>query len=432
MGYIGGKFMSDSLFDRRSFLKTTAGAAGFLLAAPFILRADEQAIRPILKVGLVGCGGRGLGAIKNSLDADPDVVVWSLADVFQERIDFSTNLLKEQYGGRMQAEKSRCFVGLDAYRKLLNSGVDVVLLCTPPAFRPEHLLAAVASNKHVFAEKPLAVDIPGVLTVMEAARLGATKNLVLLDGFCWRYDDANIEAHKKLEAGELGVVRSFDGIYASSPPKSPLALDSRPSGESDVSWALRNWTAWNWLSGGEFVEQVIHTVDGMMWSLQDKPPLAAFGSGGRAQRKDDGDVWDHYDVYFEYEHDVIGHISCRQWVGSHSEVINRTYCEKGTLVAPNRPYIEAEKRWRYRGEKRSMYTNTHIALYNWVRSHKQVQTLEGAAVKTMVAIMGREAAQTGQRITWDQIQRNTTRLVPEHLTMESSLPPARIPVPGRS
>lgn len=423
--------MSERLFQRRDFLKTTAGAAGFLMAAPFIARSDERAVRPVLKVGLVGCGGRGLGAVRNALDADPDVVVWSLADVFRERIDFSVNLLTGQYGARMQADASRCHVGLDSYRKLLNSGVDVVLLCTPPVFRPEHLLAAVASGKHIYAEKPVAVDVPGVMAVMEAARLAATKNIVILDGFCWRYDDANVFAHQKLDQGELGAVRSFDGIYASSPPKSPLALDSRPPGESDVSWALRNWTAWNWLSGGELVEQVIHTVDGMMWSMDDKTPLAAFGSGGRAQRRDDGDVWDHYDVYFEYEHSVMGHISCRQWVGSHSEVINRTYCEKGTLVAPHRPYIEAEKRWRYRGEKTNMYTNTHLAFYRYVRNREQVQTLEQAALKTLVAIMGREAAQTGRRITWDEIQRDTTRLAPEHLTMETSLPPAHVPVPGR-
>ena len=424
--------MPESFFHRRQFLKTAAGAAGFLLAAPYLAKAQEALISRPIKVGLVGCGGRGLGAMKNALDADSSTIVWALADAFQERVDFGSQLLDKQYGGRMQASAERRFVGLDSYLKLMETDIDVVLLCSPPAFRPDHIASAVAAGKHIFAEKPLAVDIPGALSVLESAKLASTKELVILDGFCWRYDKANIEARKQLQSGRIGNVLNFDGIYATTPPKSPLSLDSRPPGESDVSWALRNWTAWNWLSGGQFVEQVIHTIDGMMWSMGDALPIAAFGSGGRAQRKDDGDVWDHYDVYFEYEHEVTGHISCRQWVGCHGEIIDRTYCQEGILITPNRPRIQAKKRWRYRGDDTNMYHETHVAFYRHLRQGEWKQTLEQAALKTMVAIMGREAAQTGQRITWDDIQKNTNRIVPVNLTMESSLPPASIPTPGRA
>lgn len=424
--------MAESFFHRRQFLKTAAGAAGFLIAAPYLSKAQEALISRPIKVGLVGCGGRGLGAMKNALDADPSTIVWSLADAFQERVDFGSRLLHEQYAGRMQAPPERRFTGLDAYLKLMETDIDVVLLCTPPAFRPDHIAAAVSAGKHIFAEKPLAVDIPGVLSVLESAKLAATKELVILDGFCWRYDKANIEAREQLASGRIGKVLNFDGIYATSPPKSPLALDSRPAGEGDVSWALRNWTAWNWLSGGQFVEQVIHTIDGMMWSMGDALPIAAFGTGGRAQRKDDGDVWDHYDVYFEYEHEVTGHISCRQWTGCHGEIIDRTYCQEGILITPTRPRIQAEKRWRYRGEATNMYHDTHVAFFQHLRRGEWKQTIEQGAIKTMVAIMGREAAQTGQRITWDQIHKNTTRLVPVNLTMDSTLPPARILTPGRA
>ncbi|MEG0025485.1 MAG: Gfo/Idh/MocA family oxidoreductase [Akkermansia sp.] len=423
--------MADNTLHRRQFLKTAAGAAGFLLATPYLAKAQEALISRPIKVGLVGCGGRGLGAIRNALEADSSVIVWALADAFKERIDFGSSLLQQQFSGRMQADASRCFVGLDAYQKLLATDIDVVLLCTPPAFRPEHIATAITANKHIFAEKPLAVDIPGIMSVLESARIAANKELVIMDGFCWRHDKAMLAAHAIMAKGSLGKVLNFDGIYATTPPKSPLALDSRPPDQSDVSWALRNWTAWNWLSGGQFVEQVIHTIDGMMWSMGDKPPIAAFGSGGRAQRKDDGDVWDHYDVYFEYEHETMGHISCRQWVGCHGEIIDRTYCEKGILITPNRPHIQADKRWRYRGEKTNMYTNTHIAFYKHLRAGEWTQTLESAAIKNMVAIMGREAAQTGQRITWEDIGKNTTLLVPNNLTMDSTLPMASIPVPGK-
>ena len=225
--------------------------------------------------------------------------------------------------------------------------------------------------------------------------------------------------------GCCGRVLSFDGLYYTTPPKSPLALDSRPSSDTDVAWALRNWTAWNWLSGGQFVEQIVHTIDGMVWSMNEQLPLAAFGSGGRAQRRDDGDVWDHYDVYFEYDHNVTAHISCRQWVGCHGEIVDRTICEKGMLVTPYRPYIQANNRWRFRGERGNMYADTHVAFYRFLRSGTWTQTLESAANKTLAAIMGREAAHTGQRITWEQIKKSTARLMPEDLTMDTPLPPAR-------
>lgn len=430
--------MEANAFNRRNFLRTLSGAAGLLLATPVVNSLAQAApvggiptISKMIKVGLVGCGGRGLGAIKDALDADPNVVVWSLGDVFPERIGFSIDLLIKQFGPRVQVDKSRQFVGLDSYQGVIGSDIDVVLLCTPPAFRPEQLSAAVAANKHIYAEKPMAVDVPGILSVMETAKVAKDKNIIILDGFCWRYDPANVEAHQKLRNGDLGKVLGFDGVYFTSPPKSPLALDSRPAGESDVSWALRNWTAWYWLSGGQLVEQIVHTIDGMVWSMGDRMPIAASGTGGRAQRTDDGDVWDHYDIRFEYDHEALGHISCRQWVGCHGQIEDKTYCEKGLLVTPNRPKIESVERWRFRGERGNMYANTHVQFYQFLKDNKYVQTLDEAAQKTLVAIMGREAAHTGQRITWDQILKNNRRLVPEKLTMETSLPPARIPRPGR-
>lgn len=416
---------------RRNFLKTAAMTAGFLAAAPYIARAQEGLDTRTFKVGLVGCGGRGLGAAKDALDADPNIVIWALADAFEERIVAGQSVLSKEFGERIQTPSERQFVGLDAYKQLLATDVDVVIFATPPAFRPEMVAAGVEANKHMYVEKPMAVDVPGIMSIRESARLAAAKELVILDGFCWRYDNGNIAAHKALQEGELGKVLSFDALYATTPPKSPLAADSRPANESDVQWALRNWTAWNWLSGGQFVEQIVHSVDGMLWSMNEAFPIAAMGSGGRAQRKDDGDVWDHYDVYFEYENDVTAHISCRQWKGCHSEIIDRTFCEDGILITPYRPRIQSAKRWRFRGEKNNMYADTHVHFYRYLRTRQWVQTLDKAALKTLIAIMGREAAHSGQRILWEQIQKDTTRLVPENLTMETALPPARIIVPGR-
>lgn len=424
--------MRSPSIHRRHFLKTVAGAAGLLAMAPLLQQAAEpQNSQRILKIGVVGCGGRGLGAAADALHADPGTVVWALADVFDERLTAAEQLLTQQFGDRFQAPAERRFAGLDAYKKLLETDVDLVILATPPAFRPEMLAAAVKANKHLYVEKPVAVDVPGILSVLNTSRIAKSKQLVILDGFCWRYDAANIAAHEQLSAGTLGKVLTFDAKYYTTPPKSPLALNSRPAGESDLSWALRNWTAWNWLSGGQFVEQICHSVDGMLWSFGEELPIAAKGTGGRAQRKDDGDVWDHYDIYFEYADGREAHISCRQWNGCHGEIADRTICEKGTLHTPYRPHIQSERRWRYRGEPTNMYAQTHIELMRHIREGNWKQTLEDAANKTLVAILGREAAHTGQRILLEDLKKNTTRLMPEKLGMDSKLPPAKIPVPGR-
>lgn len=426
---------------RRHFLKTAAGAAGFLLAARNLAWAQDAAPasdpsspspdRPPIKVGLIGCGGRGLGAMKDALDACPEAVAWAMGDVFDERVMFGCNLIKEQFGDRMQATDGRKFTGLDAYKGVIGTGIDVVLLCSPPAFRPNHFAAAVEANKHIYAEKPIAVDVPGVMSVLETAKLAATKPLVILDGLCWHYDQANVEAHEVLHTNKLGKILSFDGIYYTTPPKSPLALNSRPAHESDVVWELRNWTAWNWLSGGPMVEQIIHTIDSMLWSMNGALPIAAMGVGGRTQRRDDGDVWDNYNVIYEFENDVSARISSRQWVGCHGQIEDRTVCEKGTLITPYRPRIQAATRWRYRGEKGNMYADTLVAFFKHLQAKEWKQTIERVAITTLVAILGRDAAQTGQRITLDQIKQSTTRLVPDELTLDSALPPPRIPMPGR-
>ncbi|MCD7799211.1 MAG: Gfo/Idh/MocA family oxidoreductase [Akkermansiaceae bacterium] len=424
--------MNSSMLPRRDFLKTLIGAAGGALAASSRRAAAEVSpARRTLRIGVAGCGGRGLGAAANALNADADTVVHALADAFPEQMERGRRLLDAQFPGRVLVPDSRCFAGLDGYRDLLESGVDVVLLATPPCFRPAMVAAAVKAHKHLYVEKPVAVDVPGALSVLHAARTARERRLAILDGFCWRYDPANVEAHRLLDSGRWGAALSFDAKYFTSPPKSPLSLDSRPAGEGDVSWALRNWTAWNWLSGGPFVEQVCHCVDGMLWSFGERMPAAAVGSGGRAQRTDDGDVWDHYDVYFDYGDGVEAHISCRQWKGCHGEIEDRTLCGKGTLITPGKPRFLGSERWRYRGPGGSMYDLTHAELFRCIRSGEWKQTLESAARKTLVALLGRNAAQTGRRLTWEELLDDTDALMPENLKWNSALPAMRVPVPGR-
>lgn len=422
--------MTAPLLPRRQFLKTALAAAGGCVAAPWLARAQEVLSERPLKIGVIGCGGRGLGAAANALRADKNSFIHALADVFPERIEAARRLLASQFPGRAGVADSRCFEGLDGYKKLLSTDIDIAILATPPCFRPDMAAAAVRARKHLYVEKPVAVDVPGVLSVLQTAELARERRLVILDGYCWRYDAANVEAHRRLDAGAIGQPLHFDAKYYAAPPKSPLARDSRPAKESDVAWALRNWTAWNWLSGGPFVEQACHAVDGMLWSFGERLPLAAKGCGGRAQRRDDGDVWDHYDVYFEYEDGAEHHISSRQWKGSHGEIADRTIGARGTLHTPYRPRILGETRWRYRGEPNNMYDATHVELFRCIRAGEWKQTLASAAEKTLVAILGRDAAHTGKRLMLDDLRRSTVQLMPDSLTMETRLSPARIPFPG--
>lgn len=418
---------------RRHFLKTGAlGLGGILLANSVLARATEEKPVTPVKIGIIGCGGRGMGAATDALDADPGVLIWAMADVFMTQIDDGIKLLTEQYDtARIQVPAERRFDGLDGYKKLLSTDVDIVLLTAPPVFRPDHIRATVNAGKALFAEKPVAVDVPGIHSVLESAKIAQEKNLLAYDGFCWRFDLGCRAALDELKKGSFGKALGFMGTYYAVPPKTPMSDNSRPSSMTDVQWAIKNWTAWNWLSGGSFVEQVVHTVDLMTWAFNEEHPVAAFGSGGRAQRTDQGDVWDHYQIQFEFPKRVQAIVSSRQWSNCYNETSDRILCEKGTLYTPYRPRFEGEKRWRYSGEACNMYKNTHVELLADYRAQNAKNLLEIAAYKTLTAILGRTAAQTGQRITWDEILKDTTTLTPENLTLESSLPPPLIPVPGR-
>lgn len=422
------------LIPRRDFLKTTAlGAAGLFLAATPLARALGAEPGQPIKVGIVGCGGRGMGAAADALEGDPGVVIWGLADVFSEQITHGIELLTKQYGeARVQVPADRRFDGLDGYKKLLQSDIDLVILATPPVFRPEHIRASVEAGKHLFAEKPLAVDVPGVLSVLESARIAKEKNLMAFDGFCWRFDNGCRASMAELSKGTFGKPLSFNGLYYATPPKTPMTDASRPADMTDVQWAIKNWTGWNWLSGGSFVEQIVHTIDLMCWSFNEQMPIAAVGSGGRAQRKDMGDVWDHYQVIYELPNRVQATISSRQWTQCYCDISNRTVCEKGVLVTPTRPRFEGSQRWRFSGEANNMFRQTHVDLYSLLRAGKMEQHLEQGAYKTLIAILGRTAAQTGQRVTWEEILKDTTTLTPSGLTLDSKLPPPVIAVPGQN
>ena len=436
--------------DRRTFLATSAAGVGSLLAATGVAggplnsvwgsaRADDR-----IKVGLVGCGGRGSGAVRQALDADKGVVLWAIADMFQDRVDGCIAGLRSPieegdgstrpspYAERVLVDKDRQFVGFDCAEKLIASGVDVVLLCTPPHFRPMHLAAAVAAGKHVFCEKPMAVDGTGVRSVLERARLAKETKLSLVSGFCWRYSSPERAIYGKINGGELGAVRSVHATYHTS----PIWTRKRQPEWTDMQFQLRNWPHFLWLGGDHIVEQACHSVDKLNWAMNNVPPVRVTTLGGRAMRNGEeyGNSYDHFSVIYEYADGARAFLSTRQQHHSSNENKDWVACEKGICFingwAPQETRIEGASRWSYSGPTPDMYQVEHDELFRAIRSGTPLNDGDFMAQSTLMAIAGREACYSGQTLTWDELLQSKQHLVPDSYAMDAPPPPPTIPMPG--
>jgi predicted dehydrogenase len=268
---------------------------------------------------------------------------------------------------------------------------------------------------------------------MESARLAKEKGLTLQHGYCWRFDPAVREGYGKLLAGELGRVISVYGTYLSNVPKPSTSIDQRDPKWGDVEWQVRNWMGHQWLSGGPLLEQCIHTVDKVSWAMGDVEPIAARGGGGRTQRTDDGNVWDHYDVTYEYPGGVFCQVGQRQHSGCFNEVVDRVFCEKGTLEAPGRVFTKdptGKMNWAYRAAPADMYQVCHNEWFAAIRKGEPLNTGDRMVLSTMLGILGREAAHTGQRITWEELWKSEQDLAPDNLKLSDAHPVAPVPKPG--
>lgn len=424
---------------RREFLGQSALIAG-ALAAPAILTSKAFAADDTpLRVGLVGCGGRGTGAAGQALQADPHVHLVAMGDAFAEKIQPSLQTLRAEAGQhgfteRIKVTPDTCFAGLDAFQKVIDSGVDVVLLCSPPGFRPQHFKAAVAAGKHVFCEKPMATDATGVRSVMETAKLARQKNLSVLAGFCWRYDYPRRELFQKLHEGAIGEIRSIYADYYTSPVKPMPPASTRPKEMGDVEWQVRNWYNFVWLSGDGLVEQACHSVDKIAWAMKDVPPLKAVAVGGRQIPNHEGNIYDHMFVVYEFENEVRGFLGQRQISNCFSEnsdyIMGTTGSAKITWGAG--PVIHGKENWRLRGPKTDMYQNEHNEFFAGIRSGKHIFDADWMAQSTLMGIMGRMAAYTGQEVTWEEALNSKESLVPEHLDWKMPLAIAPMAVPGQT
>ncbi len=420
---------------RRDFLK--ASALGTILATGFPGILSAQSTKAI-KVGLIGCGGRGTGAASQALNADDYSELTAVADVYQERIDESLNQLRTVSDGKIshkvKVDKKNQFVGLDAYQKLIDSGVDVVLLATPPGFRPQHIRAVVEAGKHVFCEKPVAVDAPGVRDVLESVKLAKQKNISLVSGFCWRYSNYIKETFEQIESGAIGDIVAYYATYYTSPVKPMPDASERPSGMSDVEWQIRNWYNFGWLCGDSLVEQAVHSVDKVAWAMKDAPPVSCVATGGRQIPAKGGNIFDHFEVNYLYPNNVRAFVACRQMEGCYNENSDYILGTKGsaTIGRGPLPRIEGEKKWTFQGTKYDMYQAEHDALFASIRQGKPLNDGARMVTSTMLAIMGRMAAYTGQQVTWDQAMNSKERLGPDKVEWNMSLPVAPMSLPGRN
>lgn len=423
--------------SRRQFIKTsTAATVGGIITAPAILGTKSSAASPgdPIRVGLVGCGGRGTGAAAQALKAGPDIHLVAVGDAFEKAIGGSLKAVGKEAGEeKVKVKADKMFVGLDAYQKVIDSGVDVVLLASPPGFRPVHLRAAVEAGKHIFCEKPMATDAPGVRSVMESVRIAKEKKLALVAGFCWRYDYQKRELFKRIHDGQIGQVRAMFGTYLTGPVKPMPTAESRPAGITDLEWMVRNWYNFNWLGGDGLVEQAVHTVDWLAWAMKDVPPASCTAVGGRQIPAHGGNIYDHIEVNFEWKDGTHAFLAQRQIPGCHNENFLTVIGSKGTgLINSRGVSIIGEDPWRYQGEKPDMYQVEHNELFASIRADKPINNGDRMAKSTLMAIMGRTAAYTGQQITWDMALGSQQVLVPEIKDWNSIVDVQPMAMPGRT
>ena len=422
--------------SRRQFIRTSGKAVigGVLISQVSLSEKTFAANADTLRVGLIGCGGRGTGAAAQALAADQNVILTAMADVFENRLKGSLNTLKKEAGARVQVAPDHCFVGVDAYQKLIDSGVDVVLLAAPPWFRPVHLRAAVAAGKHIFCEKPMATDAPGVRSVVESVGKAKQKNLALVAGFCWRYEPGRREFYKRIHDGAMGEIRAIHATYLTGPVKPMPPASQRPSGMGDLEWQLHNWYNFAWLSGDGLVEQACHSVDKIAWAMNGLLPIKAVATGGRQIPNNEGNIFDHIDVFYEYENGVRAFMAQRQINNCYGD--NSDYLlgatGTGTIKGWNAPIITGKERWRYSGAKKDMYQVEHDELFASIRKGAPINDGVWMANSTLMAIMGRMAAYTGQEITWEMALNSQEMLVPEKLDWSMNLPIAPMAVPGKT
>jgi predicted dehydrogenase len=423
---------STTTLTRRRFLQSAAAAAAgaaatSLPAAPAVQAGGGD----LLRVGLIGCGGRGTGAAMQALQADGDVQLTALGDVFADRLEESLAALKKNaaIASKLAVTPETSFVGFDAYRRVIDAS-DVVLLCAPPQFRPRHLEAAVEAGKHVFAEKPVAVDAPGVRSILASCEKARAKKLSVVSGLCLRYSRGFGEAIRRIQDGAIGRIVALQA----NDYRGPIWVKPRLPDWTDMHWQMRNWYYFTWLSGDFNVEQHVHILDACTWAKGGEYPLDALGMGGRQVRTgaEYGNIYDHFSVVYQYADGAKLFANCRQQAGCKNDISAEIHGTLGTAtLAAGRLKITGPNAWEHQGKDNDYFQTEHDELFRSIRKGEPINNGDYMSKSTLLAILGRMSAYTGQRITWEMAMASAEDLGPERFEW-GPLPTPPVAVPGKT
>ncbi|HXE81413.1 MAG TPA: Gfo/Idh/MocA family oxidoreductase [Vicinamibacterales bacterium] len=415
---------------RREFIRTSSAAlVGSTLASVANVPGAWAAGSDEIRVGVIGCGGRGTGAIDNVLDAAEGVRIVALGDLFPDRIASCLERL-QKHGERAMVPQDRQFAGWDAYEKVIATDANYIILATPPGFRPAHLKAAVAAGKHIFTEKPVAVDVDGYKMVLAAYEESLSRRLGIAAGTQRRHHGAYVEAMKRVKDGAIGEIVAARAYWN----QGGLWVKPRQPGWSDMEYQLRNWLYYTWLSGDHIVEQHVHNLDVVNWAMG-AIPAKVLGVGGRQARTEPeyGHIYDHFGLDYEYANGVHMMSMCRQQPGTPGLVAEALVGTLGTCFTQDgRTYeITGPNAWKWEGPYTNPYVQEHTDLIASIRAGNPINELKQVADSTFTAIAGRHAAYTGNVISFDELMATAENLMPAQLTF-GPLPTPPVAVPGMS
>jgi predicted dehydrogenase len=441
--------MEKSQLSRRNFLGKSAliGAAGVigmnaLTSCSSKTKTVDYVFPPVLdkapdgkklRAGLVGCGNRGTGAALNFLAAGNDLELIALADVFEDKVWDCRSKLSKQ---RVEVPEKNCFWGFDSYKSLLEVDLDVVILATPPHFRPAYFDACIQAKKHVFMEKPVCVDPVGARQIMATSKKAESMGLTVITGTQRRHQRDYLETYKQVASGAIGEIVSAKAWWL----QSHVWFRTREEGWSDMEYMIRNWNNFCWLCGDHILDTHVHNIDIINWFLG-KNPVEAIGFGGRARRLT-GDQYDFFSIDFNYGNGVYSHSMSRQVDDCANTLGEQIMGTEGYTNCKNTVYnLDGTEKWKYEYPKNkdgksteivavSPYVQEHISLVTAIRTNQPVVEAERTAISTLTAIMGRTAAYTGQLVTWEEMLNSTVKLGPEKYEMGAVSMEFPVPIPG--
>ena len=412
--------------NRRNFIKKTTLATTGIISTTLPVRSFANVLdNKKLKLALVGCGGRGSGAVVNALSADDQVELVSMADVFQDKLDSSLKAITDHFNGRkkIKVKEKNKFIGFNSYKKAIDEA-DVVILTTPPGFRPYHFEYAIKHNKHVFMEKPLATDPVGIRKVLDMAKIAKEKKLSVVVGLQRHYEKKYTTLHNMITQGKIGKITSGQVYWNDG----GVWVNQRQVGQSELEYQMRNWYYFNWICGDHILEQHIHNIDVANWFIGSYPKSAQ-GMGGRQTRtgKEYGEIFDHHYVEFNYNSGAVISSQCRHQKGCDSRIDEVFQGTKGSVELGKGVITDLRGKELYRypsvlGQEANPYQVEHDEFFKSIRSNDIISDAENGAKSTLSAIMGRMATYTGKTVTWDEVLNSDHQIMPESVDWDTTPP----------